>query len=380
MTETNQVVGVKLVASGACLSRLDTGEIMFVDGLLPGESATAVETKSKGRTRFGEIVSVLEESPDRCHPPCEYVVKGCGGCDWQHIDVYAQHRYKREIVVDALTRIGKIIDAQQLVADCIVMKSERYRTSARILANSNCWGFRARQSHDMVPVEDCLVMHEECVRQAFDVVSAVFEQEGSKDDDTSDEIHEAHIRRDPDVFKDVKLSLSNKSFFQGHSQAPEVLSNLVLKEISDLGRNLVCVDLYCGVGVFSLALASEGHRVIAVEGNPFAVGDAQKNLDGKNATVLHSDVKKFRFDSHSFGGKCDVVVADPSREGVTKDALQSVLSCEATRIVLISCDPAAGARDISLLVENGYELKQVIPIDMFGHTHHVEMVSVLNLS
>lgn len=380
MTNEINVVGVKLVASGSCLSRMDTGEIMFVDGLLPGESALVEETKVKGKTRFGEIVSISEISPDRVEPPCEYVGKGCGGCDWQHISISAQHRFKRDIVVDALSRVGKIDDAEQLVKVCEEMKSERYRTSARILATATNWGFRAAKSHEMVPVDDCLVLHSECVRQASDVVQAIDEESEMEEGETisEDEIHEAHVRRAPDVFQEVNLSVSKKSFFQGHIDAPEVLSNLVLNKVKNLGKELVCVDLYSGVGIFALALANAGHRVIAVEGNPYAVGDAHKNLDGKNATVVHSDVKKFRFDVHSFGDHCDVLVADPSREGLGKEAIDSVLSCNAKMIVLVSCDPAAGARDILLLSENGYDLVETTPIDMFGHTHHVEMLSVLN--
>ena len=90
-----------------------------------------------------------------------------------------------------------------------------------------------------------------------------------------------------------------------------------------------------------------------------------------------SDVKKFRYDNAAFGGSCDLVVADPSREGITKLAIEAVLSCEAKKVILISCDPAAGARDILLLEENGYTLKSCEPIDMFSYTHHVEMFSVL---
>lgn len=364
-------VGVKLVASGACLSRLDNGEIMFVENLLPGESAIVVETKTKGRTKFGKIFSLESKSPDRVDPPCKYVAQGCGGCDWQHITVDAQNRYKRDIVVDALTRVGKILEAENIVDSCVAMSNERYRTSARILVNSHSWGFRKLHSNEMVSIDDCLVMHPECVMQANEVVVSI------QEDEDDDEINEATVRRAPDTFHEVSLSVSQKSFFQGHIQAPQVLSELLLKAVEDLGENLVCVDLYSGVGIFALALAQKGHKVIAVEGNPYAVGDAHKNLDGLNATVVHSDVKKFRFDVHSFGDHCDVVVADPSREGITKEAIDALISCNAKRIVLVSCDPAAGARDISLLVGSGYELIRCVPIDMFGHTHHVEMVSVL---
>ncbi len=341
---------------------------------MPGEVATVQETKTKGRTRFGGVVSLQTRSPERVEPPCPYVQAGCGGCDWQHIDPAAQSRYKRDIVVDALTRIGKITDAESIVRDCLAMSNTRYRSSARILANSTSWGFRAAHSHTMVPVNDCLVLHSECVQQAHDAMGAL--------DGDVDEVHEAHVRRAPDVFQETRLAVSQKSFFQGHIDAPRVLSDLILARTNELRsgqQSLICVDLYSGVGVFSLALARAGHHVISVEGNPYAVGDAHKNLIDCDATVIHSDVKKFRFDVHAFGKTCDVVVVDPSREGIAKEALDAVTSCNARRIILVSCDPAAGARDIALLEGAGYSLTETTPIDMFGHTHHVEMVSILDM-
>jgi len=378
MEQSNVATGVKLVASGLCLAKFDSGEIVFVEGLLPEETARVAENRSKGKTKFGEIVELLEVSESRVDPPCEYVEHGCGGCDWQHISLDAQREYKREIVVDALSRIAKLENAENIVDEAIELESERYRTTARIICDSQNWGFRARHSHEMVRVQDCMVLHEECQQQAVDVVDSI-EQSLTENSELKDELNEAQVRRSPDVFMGVNLSVSRESFYQGHIQAPEKLSELLLEATGKSDKPMICVDLFSGVGVLALALANEGHKVIAVEGNPHAIGDAVKNLQGFNTKIVHSDVKKFRYDEDAFGGKCDLVVADPSREGIAKHAIDAVLSCKANKVVLISCDPAAGARDIALLIENGYKLKSCVPIDMFSYTHHVEMFSVLEL-
>ena len=153
------------------------------------------------------------------------------------------------------------------------------------------------------------------------------------------------------------------------------MTKFVLEQSKLLGDNLQCVDLYCGVGIFAIALAKAGHKVVAVEGNPHAVKDAKINANDLDVEVINKDVSKYRYQKDL--PKCDLLVADPSREGITKLAIDGVLSADAKTIILISCDPAAGARDILLLRNAGYSVKLVKPFDLFGNTHHVEMATVL---
>lgn len=362
-----EVTGERIVAGGVCLSRDEQGRIVFVSSLLPGESADVEQIYRKGSTSHARVVQRHNDSSDRVNPPCPYVKNGCGGCDWQHISGDAQTRYKRDVVIDSLTRVGKIENAEEIVDDCVVLSRERYRTTARILATSSSWGFRAAHSHAMVDVDDCMVLHRECLGQAHDVMSSLH----------GNEIHEAQVRRAPDVFEEVKLAVSSSSFYQSHIDAPHVLVDLIREYVDALGDKRICVDLYSGVGVIALGLASHGHSVVAVEGNPHAVRDAKKNLSNTDVDILLCDVKKFRYNENKYG-MCDVVIADPSREGIGKEALSSVMSCDADHVILVSCDPASGARDIAMLIENGYTLHRCVPVDMFGYTHHVEMVSFLS--
>ncbi len=364
--EQVNVTGEKLVASGLCLARSNDGEIVFVDGLLPEEKASVEIVAQKAKTKFAAVIEIEVESDIRVEPPCEFVSKGCGGCDWQHVEPNSQSDFKKEIVIDSLTRIGKIENAANYVNGIVVCEKENYRTSARVLANKNSWGFRAKNSEDMVEVSTCMVLHPECETQANDALSNI----------NDDYEYEVTLRRHPDTFMGQMLSVSQDSFFQSHIDAPQVLAKIILEEFKD-EEDLSCVDLYSGVGIFALALALKGHKVLSIEGNISSHKDALKNLKGLNAKAVHFDVKKFDFSNQKFLQYCDVVIADPSREGLKQAGVKAVLSTKAEKVILISCDPAAGARDIRTLIDSGYKLNAVTPIDMFGYTHHVEMVSVL---
>lgn len=217
--ESTAVTGDRMVSSGACLARTADGEIIFVNGLLPGESAQVEVTRTKGRVRFGEVISLDNVSPDRVEPPCPNVARGCGGCDWQHISLEAQLRLKRDIVVDALTRVGKVLNVGDRVQETVAMTTEHYRTTARIVVRGNEWGFRKSESHEMVPIDECLVLHNECRMQVNDVLAST---QGTTDEG------EVMLRRAPDTFHEVSLRLSPPSFFQSHIDAPTVLSQLVI--------------------------------------------------------------------------------------------------------------------------------------------------------
>ena len=364
-----EVIGEKLVASGLTLSRDNAGEILFVEKLLPGENALVAETYRKGKTRFARIEKLITKSELRVQEPCEYVARGCG--DWQHIDPNAQLDFKREIIIDALVRIAKVGTIEQ-VEDIVLNTSQQirtnYRTSARIFTRGENWGFKKSHSNDTVFVEKCIVLNPETEQLARDAAVAYAQESGE---------HEISIRRSPDLFMGDPIRVSPKSFYQSHIDAPQVLTEYILELIKPLGSSLNCVDLYSGVGIFAIALAKQGHKVIAIEGNPIAVKDAKINCKNLDVEVVNKDVSKYRYQAEL--SPCDLVIADPSREGITKLSIDGVLSTKAKSIILISCDPAAGARDILLLRNAGYILESAKPFDLFGNTHHVETVSYMTM-
>ena len=138
-----------------------------------------------------------------------------------------------------------------------------------------------------------------------------------------------------------------------------------------VGPDRRVADLYCGVGLFA-RLVEAPSAILAVERDRFAVADARVNLRDLPAQVVRADVARFRPEP------ADVVIADPSRAGLGRDGVRAVDACEPDRVVLVSCDPAACARDIRLLTERDYRVRSITPVDLFPHTPHVECVTVLD--
>src|SRR3954449_5550302 len=152
-----ELVPTAMVAGGRALARADDGRIVFIEGALPGERVhVEIENEHRGY-RNARLVDVLEPSPDRVAPPCPQLARGCGACQWQHIAVDAQRRLKRDLVVDALERIGKVKDAP--VQPTVELPEWSYRTTVRAGVTNGRAGFRRARSHSSVSVDDCLVVH-----------------------------------------------------------------------------------------------------------------------------------------------------------------------------------------------------------------------------
>jgi 23S rRNA (uracil1939-C5)-methyltransferase len=169
------------------------------------------------------------------------------------------------------------------------------------------------------------------------------------------------------------------SFFQPSEAAAETLIQLVL-EMAALEGNERIVDLYCGVGTFTVPLAQRAATVIGVEGNPRAARDAEFNLRlagvGEKARVLRMPVSR-ALETRKLGDGADIVVVDPPRLGLERAVLEGMVALQPRRIIYVSCDPSTLARDLKRLVQRGYELKQVRPLDLFPQTYHIESITLL---
>jgi 23S rRNA (uracil1939-C5)-methyltransferase len=169
------------------------------------------------------------------------------------------------------------------------------------------------------------------------------------------------------------------SFFQPSEAAAETLIQLVL-EMAALEGNERVVDLYCGVGTFTVPLAQRAATVIGVEGNPRAARDAEFNLRlagvGEKARVLRMPVSR-ALETRKLGDGADIVVVDPPRLGLERAVLEGMVALQPRRIIYVSCDPSTLARDLKRLVQRGYALRQVRPLDLFPQTYHIESITLL---
>ncbi len=390
-----ELVAEKVVAGGEALARDADGRVILIEGAIPGERVRVELHNVKRTFARGRILEVLEPSPDRVAPPCPHVSAGCGGCDWQHIAADAQRSLRRDIVVDALTRLGKVEDAASLVTAAVALPDEDFRTSVRVLMVKGRPAFRRAYSHDPVLVDSCLVAHpliESLIADAkFDAVKEAEIRCGARTgerlviafpttrylelpDDVvtigADDLEAGRTAMFAEQAAGRRWRISATSFFQTRADGADALARLVAEAVPDTAETIV--DLYCGVGLFAGTIARPGRTVIAVEGNPAAVRDAKHNLAADNVKVERADIG--RWDPVP----ADVVIADPSRAGLGADVIGHVADTDASRVVLVACDAAALARDVQLLAGQGFGLTSATPVDLFPHTSHVEIVAVLD--
>jgi 23S rRNA (uracil1939-C5)-methyltransferase len=378
----------KVVAEGDGFGRLQDGRVIFVEGGLPGELVVAKVVKQSKDYARAVVSEVLESSEQRVEPPCEYVARGCGGCDLQHASVPLQRQIKFDIVRESLIRLGKIVDPDVRLYESGELPVVAARTTLRVAGAPRGVGFRQRRSHDVVPIERCLVAHpslnellpkmrldgaEECVVRVG-VASGERMAWAEPADSVSGLPVNVGLNSDALVHESISgqtFQISASSFFQSSPQAATALVEATRRALGDVdswGAGPV-VDAYCGVGLFASTVFPVDRHVIAIESNPSACADARINLAERDVEVVQSPVEDWS------PQPAVVVVADPARDGLRAGGVDVLTATNAQVIVLISCDPASLGRDARLLNEQHYRLEYSEVLDLFPHTHHVEVVS-----
>lgn len=385
MVTTTHFVNIeKLVAGGDGLCRLDDGRIVFVPHVAPGERVEIEIAETKRDFGRGRVIAVSEPSAHRQQPPCPHVADNCGGCDWQHLEYRYQGQAKLAIVKEAYSRTARLdVDAQLRR-----LTETARRTTVRMVSDENGnLGFRAHESHDVVPITTCMVTHElinEFISRPVLVgAGEVTIRVGARTGDIGLWCHEGQLvstlppgvkigesAKITERIGDHLLSVSMGSFFQSSPEAAELIIDSVSRRLDALGvRGGLMVDAYGGVGLFSRAFADRFDAVHLVESSPSACRDAVRNLSECAAVIEQADVNTWE------SIEADVVIADPARSGLGKHGAQAVVDTGASTVILVSCDPVAGARDARLLIEAGYRLGEVEVLDIFPHTHHIEVVA-----
>lgn len=183
-----------------------------------------------------------------------------------------------------------------------------------------------------------------------------------------------------DKLGDFKFNISPNSFFQVNRIQAEVLYNKAI-EYLDLQKDDEVFDIYCGIGTISLFIANKAKKVYGIESVKAAIDDAKVNAtlnNIKNAEFIVGKAEEVFPDLMNKGVKGNKVVIDPPRKGCEKEVLEAIVRLNPERVVYVSCNSTTMARDVKYLVENGYEVKEVQPVDMFSHTAHVEVCCILS--
>ncbi len=405
-----EVVEVQLTAmahGGMALGR-HRGQVVFVPYAIPGETVRAEIVEARAQWARAHLVQVLNPSPHRVEPPCPYFGPGrCGGCHLQHIAYEAQVEFKRQVVADQLARLGGLRAAP--VADPIgAAEPWSYRNHVQFsVTPEGRLGFLATDSHSVIPVEECLLLdpllddlwaaldmewpqlHRLSLRcgSATGDLMALFELDHYEDFDIVVDfpVSCALLLADGEVVvlmghayliehvagRDYRISAG--SFFQVNTAGAEALVALVRDFLAPTGDETL-LDLYCGVGLFGLALAGEVGRVVGVESASSAAADFRHNAQG----MAHVTLIEGRVEDALPGlrGPADLVVLDPPRAGAGKRVAGEIARLSPRRIAYVSCDPATLARDAQHLTGAGYRLVQVQPVDLFPQTYHIESVAL----
>ena len=377
----------KIVPNGYGLSFAD--ELTVFTALAAAGDELVVEIRQlKHNTAFAEILEIVTPSPDRVEPPCVYF-GACGGCDFQQLNYQAQLDAKLAIIRDSLTRIGKI----EQIPDIEIVPSPQqfdYRLRAQWHVNrpEKKIGYYRRNSHDVVDIERCLVLAPELeetlekTRQTLDwdaMWSDKTQIDAASGSDGSVSIFspEFSLTAHPVSYfvHDFSYFYSAQSFFQGNRF---LIDKLIEGAVScATGEN--ALDLYSGVGLFTLPLAKNFTHVTGVEDNDRAVEFAEKNAGAahlENIRFVRRSVRDFLHEQ--LPEKIDFLLLDPPRAGAENDTIRNILKIGATQISYVSCDPSILARDLRKFLEGGYRISSITALDLFPQTHHVETVVRLN--
>jgi 23S rRNA (uracil1939-C5)-methyltransferase len=383
--QTFDVAIEKIVPGGYGLAFAENLTI-FVSLAAIGDKLRVRVREKKGKVAFAEIVEILEPSENRQTPPCPYFGR-CGGCDFQQMNYAAQLRAKVGIIRDALRRIGKI-DYEREIQIVASPDDLNYRLRAQwhVDAKRQKLGYFRRHSHDVIDVETCPIAAPALKEKLSEIRRNIDWAQFWAD---KPEIEAATNGEDVSVYSSElieptdeiafaangeKYYFEARSFFQGNRFLIEDLTRLAITNAE--GEN--ALDLFCGVGLFTLPLARKFQRVLGVEASDKAIEFAQKNAERASLSNVEFSVENVTdFLARNDLPKIDFVLLDPPRAGAEKEAIYALLQLKPPQISYVSCDPATLARDLRLLVSD-YEIESITALDLFPQTHHVETVVRLN--
>jgi 23S rRNA (uracil1939-C5)-methyltransferase len=387
----------KPAAGGRMIARLD-GQVVLVSGAIPGERVTArIERVAKG-VAYAAAAAIDEPSPDRRPAPGDPL---CGGSLFAHIAYPRQLQLKGLVIADAFARIGHLPLASPVRVGA--SPEEGYRMRARLHVRGGRLGFFREGTHEICDARATRqLLPPAC--DALDRVAAkvgslgVYEMEidlAENVDASERVVHAETIAANvfagiagltpgpyvTDVLAlgdgpPVRLRRHVLAFFQGNRF---LLGELAAHVVGQVPKGSAAVDLYAGAGLFAIAAAvSRSARVTAVEGDRIAAADLAANAAGSGVDVraVHDAVEAFVASARE---AADVVILDPPRTGLSRDALAGAIGMRAPRLVYVSCDVATLARDARRLVDAGYALQSIEAFDLFPNTPHVETVAVFDL-
>lgn len=425
----------KLCQHGLGLGRSKDNQKTLIEGVISGETVSAKIQSTGKKQTTGVATTIITPSTDRIQPPCQFY-KQCGGCNFQHMTYPRQLQEKQNILKDLLleSKTPLLTAATNSIAATLPSpKQFHYRQRIRLQVDDNqTLGFHKRRSHDCIAIDSCLLavpeindcLKDMLIQTSFD---KLLQQTGALeilfDPDRAMLSILIHFNRKPrpadkqhaqtmigsianlkNIFfsgegfavtgqdslsftlppltehttQSLQLSLETGGFCQVNVEQNTNLVKTVLEFCNITAEDKV-LDLFCGMGNFSIPLAEKAQSVLGIEGQGSAIRSAKNNSSQakqKNTTFTKQPIHAACSTLAKAGEQFDCLVLDPPRQGAP--GLARILSALCRkRLIYISCDPATLCRDLEELLNHGFTLNKLQPIDMFPQTHHIETVALL---
>ncbi|MGB9334048.1 MAG: 23S rRNA (uracil(1939)-C(5))-methyltransferase RlmD [Candidatus Acidiferrales bacterium] len=416
----------KLIYGGDGLAHHD-GATVFVPYVIPGEVVAIEPTERKKKFVRGRTERMVSPSPERALPPCPHF-HVCGGCHYQHIPYPSQLRYKEEILRETLRRIGKIDWTAPITNHSASPLNYRNRAQWKVRETDNGAsaqiGYFRAESSALVPIETCPILSprlEEtlsairamiagaalppslreveafadstdesilltlsfaqmppaaanlatAIRSAMPWAASILFQTVSQS--RMDLFGPGHIEY---IVNGITFRVSHFSFFQVNRFLAGEMAAAVSAAAGD---GALALDLFAGVGLFSLPLTNGFKRVVAVESNPVAARDCEANAAANRERsgkleIREADSLEFL---RRFREAPDCIVLDPPRAGLSPEGASRIVKLAPQRIVYVSCEPSTLARDLAAFIAGGYEIASVDFFDLFAQTFHIETLVTL---
>lgn len=407
------ILEIERPASGGQFISRHEGKIVMVKGhVLPGETVEVAIDNERKDYLSASAVRILEPSPQRVTPPCEYYGI-CGGCSFQHVPYDMQVSIKEDILRDCLKRIAQI---ETLLAPSIVGDNQwNYRQRGQFKISDEGFGLHKKGTNEVIHTRKCLLMdgainkyieqanglvkgtrlREFHITGADPLVGQIITRRKALSPNDAEELASqlinaglsglmAMIGDNPPLhfgktymttgLLNYKYTLSPPSFIQANWKLNQSVVEIVRDTVLPMNPGKI-LDLYAGAGNFSIPLAGKA-EVTAVEGNPYAIEDGRRNLEINNitnCTFIRSTAERFQPEEHY-----DIVILDPPRPGLSHKVMIKVLDMLPEQIIYLSCNPATFSRDLKKLSAK-YNIESVRMIDFFPQTFHIEALAFLKL-
>lgn len=398
----------KLDHFGRGIAHIDNMPVFIPYGI-KNETVEIKIDQIKKNFLIGTIVKRLEKDKEPKVPCPFYYI--CGGCHLLHLKEEEQLLFKEQKVKETIQKFASIDPS--VVTPCKKTKNLEYRNKVTFHIEKNAIGLYQEKSHALVPISSCLLLHPKINRilkdvkkvlekdpipnitsfmvrigESKDEMMLVVEGKSTKERILSSfkEINCTSLQYNNEVIKgkemieeeilNKKFLISKNSFFQVNKEGATILYSILIDEVKN--QNAKCIlDLYCGTGTIGILLSPYAKKVIGIEVVKEAVENAIQNAKRNkisNIEFLKGKVESFDLTTY---GPIDLVIVDPPRSGLDAKTIEELKNMTLKKFIYVSCNVSTLARDLGHLKER-YEVKKIIPIDMFPNTHHVECVCVLN--